>query len=281
MRYEQKTEEADKQCALLAFMGSEAFKRFFDKVPSDKKPEDLTYSEIVEVLKKIYEPGENLWTVRLSFRGTRQLPAEPLEDFEARVRQAGRNCKWTGDELQMNLIEHFIGGLNDQSTQQAILVKCATSKDLSEVYGKTEELINARKSTSALRNLQSQASGSSDINKLQTNGKTAKAGGSSKKGKNSSENRGKNPVRKCYRCGNSNHLAPERRFKEAECSNCKIKGHLAAVCRKAKSHHHLEDGPFNFVEDSNTDPIEAVVKIHDREVTMEIDTGSCVSTMEF
>ena len=57
LRYEKKTAEADKQCAILAFMGAEAFKRFFDKVPSDKKPEDLTYEEITKLLKKIFEPG--------------------------------------------------------------------------------------------------------------------------------------------------------------------------------------------------------------------------------
>lgn len=67
LRYEKKISDDEKQCAILAFMGAEAFKRFFDKVPSDKKPEQLKFDEIAEILRKIYEPGENIWSVRLLF----------------------------------------------------------------------------------------------------------------------------------------------------------------------------------------------------------------------
>ena len=65
-------------------MGAE----FFDKVSSDKRPEDLSYNEITTILRKIYEPGENIFSVRMSFRGLRRDPGESLEDFEVWLRTA-------------------------------------------------------------------------------------------------------------------------------------------------------------------------------------------------
>lgn len=279
LRYEQKTKPEEKQCAILAFMGPEAFKRFFDKVPSDKGPENLTFDEIKTVLEKIYEPVENLWSSRLSFRGIRQNSGEALIDFEARVRTAGRRCKWTGEELQMNLIEQFIGGLTDQTIQQAILVKCATSKDLSDVFATTEELINARKSTAAFRNGQSHVQPTSDVNKIHGAGRSSSGKGSKMKKKNSSESR--NPERRCYRCGRTNHLAPDCRYKDAVCDSCKTKGHLASVCRKTQSQHLLEEVPFHCIDEHGKEPIQLKVRIHGREIEMELDTGSGVSTIEY
>ena len=280
LRFEKKTTEADKQCAILAFMGPVAFKRFFDKVPSDKRPDTLTYEEISEVLRKIYEPGENIWSVRLSFRTIRQKSNEPLEDFEARLRTAGRICKWIGNELQMNLIEQFVGGLHDQTVQQAIMVKCAAAKDFSEVFLKTEELVNAKKSASTFRNAQGHLPGTDSVNKVHVGGKGSFGKRSSKR-TSFSASKSHTSTRKCYRCGNESHLAPDCKFKDTECSSCKTKGHLSSVCRKTQNHHLLQEVPFNFVDDNGKSPIELTVRIHDREVRMELDTGSGISTMEY
>ena len=55
----------------------------------------------------------------------------------------------------------------------------------------------------------------------------------------------------CYRCGGV-HLAPDCKFKNAECHICKKGGHIARACRRKptqtgfqdkrlKDHHYLED----------------------------------------
>ena len=41
-----------------------------------------------------------------------------------------------------------------------------------------------------------------------------------------------NPSRKCYRCGNKNHIAPECQFTKTVCKYCKRTGHLEKVCRR-------------------------------------------------
>ena len=286
LRYEKKTTEAERQCAILAFMGAEAFKRFFDKVPSDKKPEDLKYEEITKLLVKIFEPGENLWTSRLSFRSTRQRSGESLEDFESRLRTAGRICRWTGAELQMNLIEQFIGGLSEQTVQQAILVKCAASTDLADVFVKTEELVNARKTTAAFRNGQSHAA-TTDVHKLQIRNRNSNNGKFAKKGTPVTDSRKNSSTRRCYRCGDPNHIAPDCGHKDATCDKCGKKGHLGTVCKKLQSQYFLnevpllQEVPFHFVDENGKDPIEITVRIIDRNVRMELDTGSGVSTMEY
>ena len=169
LRCEKRTTPDEKQCAISAFMESRAFKRLFDKVPSDKQPEQLTYDEIAATLGDIYEPSENVFSGRLAFRGIRQSSGETLEDFEAGIRTAGRSCKWKAEELQIYLIDQFIGGLADQPVEQAVLVKCAAPKDLSDVHSKTEELFKAKQSTSSFRKIEVHAMETEDVNKIHMN----------------------------------------------------------------------------------------------------------------
>ena len=263
---------------ITGVLGPTAFKRLFDKIPSDKTPNTLKYDEITALLKKIYEPGENIWNVRLEFRRIRQNVGESLDDFEARVRTAGRNCKWSGEELQMNLIEQFIGGLEDHSTQQAILVKCASSKDMADVFNITNELSRAKKATSKLRNAQSDSAKTENVHRIQVGNRFSR---STSQKKTDPVNPRRSNSAKCYRCGHPSHLAPDCPHKSAECRTCKKKGHLPSVCRfsSTQNQRFLEELPFNYVGGLDREPIILKVRILDHDVQMELDTGSGVSTM--
>ena len=122
----------------------------------------------------------------------------------------------------------------------------------------------------------------------------------------SRQNRVRGKTQACYRCGKSGHVAPECRFKDAECHACGKKGHIAPVCRskpQPKSHSpinkhqkkpqgtHLVQREKEDSTDSDTEedfrlfkfkepasaPIQIPVKVEDKSMTMELDTGAAVS----
>ena len=113
-----------------------------------------------------------------------------------------------------------------------------------------------------------------------------------------------NPAKPCYRCGKSNHLASQCKFKEATCHKCQKKGHIASVCRSGQATQskgrrppqgrrasrtqwvdcnssEQEDGADKLtiyrVSKSPAHPITVELEINQKRLTMEVDTGTAVS----
>lgn len=110
----------------------------------------------------------------------------------------------------------------------------------------------------------------------------------------------------CYRCG-GNHLAPQCSFIDAICRACKKKGHIAKVCcskhsqptqhtraRKSATAHRIDtstpppelpSSPTNdnaytmFPVNSRSRPIVLPVKLDNKEIQMELDTGASLSVI--
>ena len=95
-----------------------------------------------------------------------------------------------------------------------------------------------------------------------------------------------NPKLVCWRCGDD-HKAPECRFKESKCRNCKKTGHLAKMCRKGgqkKQAHYLD---LDENEDSYSlysvrskaleDAMMISLTLNGVPVSMELDTGAALS----
>ena len=103
----------------------------------------------------------------------------------------------------------------------------------------------------------------------------------------------------CFRCGRTNHKAPQCRFKDLLCSYCNKKGHLARACRskqsglKGKLPTHLVaeeleeyDDKYSLytiqdarVNKASTDPLDVTLRVNGKPTVMEVDTGAAISTM--
>ena len=111
----------------------------------------------------------------------------------------------------------------------------------------------------------------------------------------------------CHRCGKPGHLATVCRFRDSVCHKCKMKGRLAKVCTsksrpqpapQGKSTKRTTSQPVRQLDeeyDSDTDnsmqpiltigqrrdghtpPIKVQVEVDKVSMSMEIDTGACVS----
>ena len=111
---------------------------------------------------------------------------------------------------------------------------------------------------------------------------------------------------KCYRCGKTNHKAPQCRHKNTVCNKCNKTGHLAKVCQSKKdttasssiskkqlsTHVVTEQSPSEEKEEyslftihgtkgvkAKTDPLFVTVNLNGKQVSMELDTGSAVTIM--
>lgn len=242
-------------------MGHAAYNKLHDKVQPERKPKDLTYEEIVTIVKKIYMPAENIFTSRIAFRKIVQNSGENLVEFEARLRKGCIDCQWSGDELQFNLMEQFIVGLEDKQLKQSVLLKSASKKKLEEIFDTATEIMSAGNTVAS-----SSAAAPAIHYVLKRNSKTHK------KPKPHQPDKFKLKPGVCYRCGEKDHMANNCKFKQIRCNGCGKLGHLQRVCTQTRQQNFLSEVPFHYVGDDT--PVTVQVSIEGKSVCMEVDSGN-------
>ena len=158
----------------------------------------------VKILNQVFEPTDNKIASRIAFWRIHQTSDESLLDYEARLRKASSDYKWTGDELQLSLIEQFFVGLEDNQVKQAALIKCTKHAKLEEVFEFACDIVRARKTVA-------DTAASSSIG-VSVNSVKHRAPKSSKK------NASKGKTKACYRCGDKSHLAPNCKYQSVKCN---------------------------------------------------------------
>ena len=282
------TEDAQKKCAVIAYMGPTAFSKLNHRIQPEKSAKDLSFKEIVEIVQTIFEPQKNVWSSRIEFRKMSQTAGESLLEFEGRLRKACIDGKWSAEDLQANLVEQFIAGVHDGKVRKSLLMQCADKKKLSEVVTLAENITQAQRASDSISN----GNGHVGVNKLSNAAKSVKNWKSSERmqhpaSKNHQGNRKlaiatvtKQSQASCYRCGDGSHMANVCPFKSVRCRSCNMNGHLQKMCMKSR-HHFLEDIPFdlscNYLK--SKEAIKLKVLIENKPIIMEVDTGSGISTM--
>ena len=106
----------------------------------------------------------------------------------------------------------------------------------------------------------------------------------SKKTASNSKDSGR-PKVKCFRCGYTNHVAPDCRFEDAVCNFCKITGHLEKVCRKKTQQCTTSPVKTINVQEVNSivygitsvPKLEVVIAVNDTKVTVELYTATAAN----
>ena len=103
-------------------------------------------------------------------------------------------------------------------------------------------------------------------------------------------------IKLCYRCGGK-HKAVDCQFKSTECHKCSKKGHLACICRSkttskkdprpqqdsttSRATHTLientDDYSMYYLTGPPVKPLVVSVKVNNKDLEMELDTGASVS----
>lgn len=279
-----------------------------------KEPNELGYEAVVKILKEYLEPSLSILGLQHKFV-SRLQNNETSTEFAIELQKLAKDCQFhcvCGKSVaDMLLRMQFVRGLANSEVRCLLLqnkgintfkeaVDLATAVEASKLENEmiqknyasdvhsldiSQRKTNIAKSKVQPLSLQKQLKGKEQAHyERQAFMSTAS---------NFQELRGR-----CYRCGDSSHRANVCRFKNETCNYCKKDGHLSRVCmnrtRSRKIHHIVEnDGNFDELDHaaldvnkidtqlSTCDKFMMNLKIEERPIKMELDTGAALSSISY
>ena len=202
--------EDRKVAVLLTVVGAKTYETLRSLL-SPARPRDKTYEELLEVLKRHYDPQPLVIGERFKFYQRSQKPGETIADFIADLRRLSIRCDFD-DFLDQALRDRFVCGVRNEALQKKLL----TEVDLT--MKRAQEIALSMESADlSAQNLKGDSTPAETLNLVHPSSASTIA-----------------PVKlgPCYRCGRR-HDAKSCKFKEATCHKCGKLGHIAPVCRSA------------------------------------------------
>lgn len=199
-----------KRAIFLTEVGPEVYTTLSNLL-APTKPEDVSFTNIVEVLEKHYNPKPLEIAQSFHFGTRNKKSEESVSDYVLALKRLAVHCNY-GEFLNRALRDRFVCGLNNPKIQNKLLntddltfeKACGIAKTMEMADRNTQEFHPSRSETV-------------QVNKLTEQGS-----------KNTEK---KNTERlSCPRCG-GNHSGQSCKFKSAKCYKCSKIGHLASVCR--------------------------------------------------
>ncbi|XP_052795673.1 uncharacterized protein K02A2.6-like [Mya arenaria] len=263
-----------KVAALLTLLGEKTY-ALLRNLTSPQKPAEKTYQELCQLLKTQLCPKPLVIAERFRFHKRNQATGESICDFTAAIRKLAEQCEFN-DNLENTLRDRFVCGLQDEATQRKLL----STADLS--LKKAIEIATAIETACKdAAELHYTASGSSNVNKI---GK--KPPSKRQYCKNVTlkpQQKGKYSNTRCIHCGKSNHQSDKCRLKNAICHSRSEKGHIKTVCPNPRNVNVIDETKnesvyvINKVTSERTSRILLYPVINEKQVEMELDTGSAVT----
>jgi len=186
----------------------------------------LTMDQVVAYMKVQFDPTSFVIRECFKFWTTMQRrPEEFIQELAARIGQAAATCDFASitNPLDEALCTRFICSVNNEAVLKALFKMKADELDfataiqvaiqMEDATKVAKETVHGPKSVLALAIAQKP---SRQQPVLQRPPKKEVSVGQ----------------QRCYRCGNSGHIAISCKLKDAKCNFCKLTGHLEAVCRK-------------------------------------------------
>ena len=272
---------------LLSVCGISTF-RLIKSLLAPVKLETKSFQDLVNLVEKHHNPEPSATVQRFKFHSRSRQPKENVAQYVAELRRIAERCRF-GDNLENVLCDRLVCGIQDSRIQRRLLAE----PDLT--FGKAFELAQALESADR------------DAKTLLAVPPSVHAVTDSRNPQNRRSN-SKKPDRPCYRCGPGQHWDRDCRFKDAECRNCKKKGHIARACRsrppqpitprknnsrqpRQQRTNLLTNDRNEDLEEAETDPVYSLFNVSDRSakpiiidvhlsqvpLKMELDTGASVS----
>lgn len=307
-------DDALKLPTLISLMGDEAYELLVN-LASPKKPSELTYSEATDVLCRHLQPAPSVLAERYRFRQRRQRAEEKVSEYVAELKKLARHCKF-GEVLSENLRDQFVCGIGSDVIRQRLFaeadtlafseaVRMASSLEAAERDAAAVEARPAPEAASAVHLLRASGRG--------RGGRARRARGSGGRPYEPAEapetGHARSALSNCRGCGATSHGYGDCRFRDYVCSLCKRTGHLRRVCtagaagtatgskptggthRSAGVHFGNADSEEPADQDKYWEdcvdlyqlnlgdykPVSLPICINDREIIMEIDTGTAIS----
>lgn len=261
-----------------------------------ENPLDKTYEELIKLLSDHLDPKPSIWALQHKFISRTQQPEESISDFSVALKKMSVDCSFnctcgkTVSDMFLSL--QFIRGLMDNEIRTKLLQEQnqCTYKDIVQTAYTME--LGKRESSlvhSDTRTTQQMYQVPKDKPTSPSNGRRTWKTNTNKQNLEFEKLKGK-----CYRCGSSNHKANKCKFIDTTCNRCKKNGHIASVCLQPKEKLGLKthQADNDFQEEDHEHEIHNIggnvsgkfmikVKIEEKCVSMELDTGAALSTISY
>ena len=276
------------------------------------KPNDKTFDELIEVLRKHYSPKPNIIVCRFRFNTSVRNKGESVASYVARLQQLSEHCTF-GTELNDMLRDRLVCGINHVPIQKRLFAESnltfkkafEIAQAMESVEKNAEDLQREGACAAASQGLASSKPGQSNYmsNPKAVHKKSKQQTYTQKGGTNSNTSSSK---KSCYRCL-GDHNPNDCKFKTVTCHKCKKYGHIAVACksggdskgshnkRKYNRAHHMSfhqgeeeqlgsnDNEYDYLFSVHSlnkpmePPVWTEIKIDDKSLKFEIDTGSPVT----
>lgn len=239
-----------------------------------RRPQEHSYVEVTELLRKHYTPPTSEIYERFLFNQCNQKHDQGIADYIVELRKLANSCNF-GQFLDEALRDRFVCGLRLEMVQKRLLTETELTFTSACQLAQAAELADKQ-----VRTLSDNCSSSEGIHYV-------------KKGKRLGGNnfpRGEpDKVERCRSCGR-NHAKDRCPAANWRCFACNGKGHIKALCPTTKIGSLLqqeEDGSLvdseflylNNVSSRVTAAHKLQLWLNDQPVVFEVDTGACKAVM--
>ena len=276
MKANKVTDAEQKQALFFTVCGEELY-QLIRSLVAPSKTYEKTYKEVLDLVKEHLNPKPNVIVERYQFYNRVRKAGETVPEFVAELRNLSRHCQFTDNDEMMR--DRLVCGINDVAMQRKLLAE--SELDLKRAVRISVGMELAAKESAAMTS----SFGSRELvhNVDQANSKREF----------------------CFRCGDDRHKTTDCRFKDKDCYACKKKGHISKVCKSRKKSKQVnslvEEEPSKTTEQSpgmamrqisgdgdelfhiyraeirREAPILISVRVNDRDVEMELDTGASIT----
>ncbi|XP_049267747.1 uncharacterized protein LOC119378660 [Rhipicephalus sanguineus] len=200
-----------KRALLVAALSTHTIQVLAGKV-APRKPNALTYEEVVAVLSEHYDPKRHEITESYKFFSRCQAEGEPINEFLVDIRRIADNCNF-GSALNRMLRDRIVCGVRSRALQKQLLAKQELTLEDAEAM-----VLSAEAADSGVKNMNESAL--TPVLKVEAYQQ-----------KTPQDERRSATRQECSRCGSAKHNETCCTWSNARCYRCGGRGHLARKCR--------------------------------------------------
>ena len=116
-------DDSKKQAILLSVCGPTTYQLIRNlHVAQPKKPSDLSYAELVQLLSDHYFPSQSVSVQRFRFNSHCRHPGETVANYIAELRRLSEHCQF-GESLDTMLRDCLVCSINDKHMQRHLLAE--------------------------------------------------------------------------------------------------------------------------------------------------------------
>ena len=177
----------------MSIVGAETY-QLMRNLTAPAKPTEKSFDQLVKLVKEFHNPAPSVILQRFKFASQQQKSGESVATYLSELRRLSEHCKY-GQTLDEMLRDRIACGIADSRLQYHLLAEPELTLKKAIELAQAQETVDQ----GAQQLQQKQSQQSEQLNNL---------------AKSSAPQYGQTS---CHKCGGTNHLATECRFKDAVC----------------------------------------------------------------